>query len=337
MSLANVLSSRGYFIVNKTLCKKLGLTSAAIIGEMYAKYAYLKHNDKLVDGEYFYYTREDLRDNLGITMYEQRKVINTLIKMGILSTKLIGLPAVIHYKIDENKLAEVLEITEPKTTTDSIKKADDSGVSPRCENIEHQGFTKTEPLDLTNSTTQGFTKTEPNNTIYNNTKTNNTDISISTIRNTKSISHSTNGTAKNAAPKTLTTKKSKKAKNDYGDMFFRISDEFGFSETVTSALEKFGNVLVTAKAHCTPEGVRGQLTALSDNVKNDKDRIEIINRAIACGHTTLIYSIENYTRTKGFNKAGRPSWESDKLKSGPTEEEIRARNERIARGEVEWF
>ena len=334
MSLANVLSSRGYFIVNKTLCKKLGLTSAAIIGEMYAKYAYLEHNDKLVDGEYFYYTREDLRDNLGITMYEQRKVINTLIKMGILSTKLIGLPAVIHYKIDENKLAEVLEITEPKTTADTSKKADDSDGSTRCENIEHQEFTKTNSLDLSNSTTQEFTKTGPNNTIYNNTKINNTDLSINTTRN--NIPRSINGTAKNAAQKTLTTKKPKKAKNDYGDMFFRISDEFGFSETVTLALEKFGNVLATAKAYCTPEGVRGQLTALSDNVKNDKDRIEIINRAIACGHATLIYSIENYTRIKGFNKAGRPSWESDKLKS-TSEEERREMQEAVERGEVKWY
>lgn len=321
MQLANVLSSSGYFIVNKALCKKVGLLSAAVLGEMYSKYVYLKKNDKLTDDGYFYYTREDLEDSMGLSPYEQRKAINVLAKYGVMDSKLIGLPATMYYKIDENKLAEILELTIDtlsikteenleKSTSDKMLKIE----NPRCQNFSH--------LD-----TKNF---DSNNNIYNNT-----DLSINTTRN--NIPRSINGTAKNAAPKTLTTKKPKKAKNDYGDMFFRISGEFGFSETVTSALEKFGNVLATAKAHCTPEGVRGQLTALSDNVKTDKDRIEIINRAIACGHATLIYSIENYTRTKGFNKAGRPSWESDKLKSGPTEEEIRARNERIARGEVEWF
>ncbi len=320
MQLANVLSSSGYFIVNKALCKKVGLLSAAVLGEMYSKYVYLKKNDKLTEDGYFYYTREDLEDSMGLSPYEQRKAINVLAKYGVMDSKLIGLPATMYYKIDENKLAEILELTIDtlsikteenleKSTSDKMLKIE----NPRCQNFSH--------LD-----TKNF---EPNNNIYNNT-----DLSINTTRN--NIPRSINGTAKNAAPKTLTTKKSKKTKNDYGDMFFRISDEFGFSEAVTLALEKFGNVLVTAKAHCTPEGVRGQLTALSDNVKNDKDRIEIINRAIACGHTTLIYSIENYTRTKGFNKAGRPSWESDKLKS-TYEEERREMQEAVERGEVKWY
>lgn len=320
MQLANVLSSSGYFIVNKTLCKKVGLLSAAVLGEMYSKYVYLKKNDKLTDDGYFYYTREDLEDSMGLSPYEQRKAINALAKHGIMDSKLIGLPATMYYKIDENKLAEILELTidtlliKPdetleKSTSGKMLKIE----NPRCQNFSH--------LD-----TKNF---DSNNNIYNNT-----DLSINTTRN--NIPRSINGTAKNAAPKTLTTKKSKKAKNDYGDMFFRISDEFGFSETVTLALEKFGNVLATAKAYCTPEGVRGQLTALSDNIKSDKDRIEIINRAIACGHTTLIYSIENYTRTKGFSKAGRPSWESDKLKS-TSEEERREMQEAVERGEVKWY
>ena len=38
--LSNILSSNAYFIVNKMLCKKLGLVCAAIVGELYSEFAF---------------------------------------------------------------------------------------------------------------------------------------------------------------------------------------------------------------------------------------------------------------------------------------------------------
>ena len=350
MSLASLLSTSGYFIVNKTLCKKLGLTSAAVIGELYSRYSYLADCGKLVDDGYFYYIVETLRENVGITVYEQRRVINSLCEQGILTTKWMGVPAKRYFKINDEKVAELLNLTEliyPKNNTENITKtnteitynADSDSISSRCENFEHQvlntGGADSNTLGGADSNTLGGADS---NTIYNNIYNINKQINRNSP-DTKSICQITQG-AKSVAPTLVdkpASKKTRKTKRDFGDMFFRISGEFNFSEDVVLALEKFGNVLTEGKAGCTQEGVRTQLAALSDNVKSDKDRIAVINRAIACGHATLIYSIENYTKSKGFNKAGRPSWESDKLKSGPTEEEIRARNERIARGEVEWF
>lgn len=106
--LENLLSIDGFIIVNKTLCKKIGLNASAIIGVLYSEYNFWKSKNKLTDDGFFYCTRDKIESIIGLSAHEQRAAIKKLVELNIVETKLIGIPATSHYKINENELLSIL-------------------------------------------------------------------------------------------------------------------------------------------------------------------------------------------------------------------------------------
>lgn len=111
MSILDFLASDGYITVNKTLIKLLGLEEAVIIGELSSEYLYWKNENKLEDGM-FYCTVENMEENTGLSIHKQRKAINNLESMGVISTVKKGLPAKRYIKINTSKLIELLDCEE---------------------------------------------------------------------------------------------------------------------------------------------------------------------------------------------------------------------------------
>lgn len=107
-AVAKLLSTDGFIQVNKTLIKKVGLHEAILIGELCAEYNYWEEREML-DGGYFYSTRDNIEENTGLSEHYQRKALSTLYELGIILIEKRGLPAKNYYKINFNALLSVIE------------------------------------------------------------------------------------------------------------------------------------------------------------------------------------------------------------------------------------
>jgi hypothetical protein len=107
-AVAKLLSTDGFIQVNKTLIKKVGLHEAILIGELCAEYNYWEERDML-DGGYFYSTRDNIEENTGLSEHYQRKALSTLYELGIILIEKRGLPAKNYYKINFDVLLSVIE------------------------------------------------------------------------------------------------------------------------------------------------------------------------------------------------------------------------------------
>lgn len=104
-----LLSNTGYIMVNKTLIKKIGLHEALMLGELCSEYSYWKSTGKLDEEGYFFSTRENIEENIGLSSFQQRKAMTTLKELGIIEEITKGLPAKNYYRIVESKIAEIMD------------------------------------------------------------------------------------------------------------------------------------------------------------------------------------------------------------------------------------
>lgn len=119
--LMSLLSNSGYIIVNKDIIKKLGLHEAIILGELCSEYSYWEKNNKLDNG-FFFSTRENIAENTGLSPYQQRDALKNLIKIGIVTEKLKGMPQLKWYSLDMNKLYKLFyEETDLTSSNEKIK------------------------------------------------------------------------------------------------------------------------------------------------------------------------------------------------------------------------
>jgi hypothetical protein len=58
---------------------------------------------------WFYQRAEDITENTGLTRYEQDTAKKVLKAAGVIETKVIGVPPITHYKVNIEKIAELLE------------------------------------------------------------------------------------------------------------------------------------------------------------------------------------------------------------------------------------
>lgn len=115
--ITELLSKDGYILCNKQLAKTLGLHEAIILGELCAEFEYWKNSCGLTGEGYFFSTIENIEKNTTLSEKQQRNAISNLVSANILETKLIGLPAKKHFKINEKEIFKFLQNCE----TSSVK------------------------------------------------------------------------------------------------------------------------------------------------------------------------------------------------------------------------
>ena len=98
----HLLSSSAFLIVNKQLAKQVGLKGAVLLADLISKEEYFIANG-MTDG-WFFNTAKNIEEDTCLTSHQQRKAIKSLKELGIIETKVIGVPAKQHFKIIENKL-----------------------------------------------------------------------------------------------------------------------------------------------------------------------------------------------------------------------------------------
>jgi hypothetical protein len=98
----HLLSSSAFLIVNKKLAKQVGLKGAVLLADLISKEEYFIANG-MTDG-WFFNTAKNIEEDTCLTSHQQRKAIKNLKDLGIIETKVVGIPAKQHFKIIENKL-----------------------------------------------------------------------------------------------------------------------------------------------------------------------------------------------------------------------------------------
>lgn len=123
--LSNILSQSAFWVVNKKLAVKIGLEETILLSDLITKQQYFLERGELTDG-FFYNTSENLTKDTGLTYYQQKSRISKLEKLELIETNLIGMPAKLHFKIQENNVLSVLEVCtdrkeDVKTTNSKTK------------------------------------------------------------------------------------------------------------------------------------------------------------------------------------------------------------------------
>lgn len=98
-----------YLRINYELIDEFGLTTAALLSELWWMSEYFTSRNELTDDGYFYRSREMLEKRLGLSEYLQRKHLETVIEKGFVLMKNVpdtkgGTKC--YYKIDVEKLFE---------------------------------------------------------------------------------------------------------------------------------------------------------------------------------------------------------------------------------------
>ena len=117
----HLLSSTAFLVVNKKLAKEIGLLEVVLLADLISKEEYFIDNQQLIDG-WFFNTAKNIQADTTLTSHQQRKCIKNLKELGIIETKLVGIPAKQHFRISENKLLSYFTTSYSKTAQQDVKK-----------------------------------------------------------------------------------------------------------------------------------------------------------------------------------------------------------------------
>ena len=153
MDIIEYLANDNYVIVNKELIKVFGLKEAVLIGELCREYRYWKSLDKLED-DMFYSSIDNIKDNIGLSAYEQRSAIQSLQNCGVLETELKGVPAKKYFKINQSQLLKILTSRCEKTSQQDVKKLHSRDIANKNTENNNKSISK----DIDTDFEFGYTK-----------------------------------------------------------------------------------------------------------------------------------------------------------------------------------
>ena len=116
----HLLSSTAFIVLNKELAKQVGLKSAVLLADLISKEEYFI-SQGMTDA-WFFNTAKNIEDDTSLTSHQQRKAIKNLKYLGIIETKVVGIPAKQHFKIIENKLLSYFNTSCEESVKQVVKK-----------------------------------------------------------------------------------------------------------------------------------------------------------------------------------------------------------------------
>ena len=96
------LTSSSYWVINKTLYKKLGIHSTLLLQH------FIDLQYKIFDGNEFYQQQHRIQEELDFTEYQVKTSIKDLIDTGLLDVKRKGIPSKNYYCINENEIQKLM-------------------------------------------------------------------------------------------------------------------------------------------------------------------------------------------------------------------------------------
>ena len=117
----HLLSSTAFIVLNKELARQVGLKEAILLADLISKEEYFIANGMIDDG-WFFNTAKNIEKDTSLTSHQQRKAIKHLKSLGIIETKVVGIPAKQHFKIIENKLLSYFNTSCEESEQQVVKK-----------------------------------------------------------------------------------------------------------------------------------------------------------------------------------------------------------------------
>ena len=111
----HILAQSAYLVVNKQIAKVVGLNATVLLADLISKEGYFTDRGELVEGMFFN-TYKNIQKDTTLTEGKQKTAIQILKDKGLITTKLMGMPAKTHFKIHENKILEILDISCTENT-----------------------------------------------------------------------------------------------------------------------------------------------------------------------------------------------------------------------------
>lgn len=121
--ISTLLASTGFIVTNKRLVQKLGLTEAALIGELCSEYNYWKSRGEAADG-WFFSTVDNIEKETGIKKVTQATLLKRLSEVGVLKYQRRGLPPKRHILLDFDAIARILDDDDSKIEPSSVQETD---------------------------------------------------------------------------------------------------------------------------------------------------------------------------------------------------------------------
>jgi hypothetical protein len=110
MDVLDLIASDNYITLNKTLLKKLGIEATILFGVLCSYQRYF-------NGEEFYKEQDKLMEDTCLTEYLLRNATKVLKDLGLISVIKKGLPAKNYYKVNADKLLDMLSTSGVKFDT----------------------------------------------------------------------------------------------------------------------------------------------------------------------------------------------------------------------------
>ena len=132
-TLKQLLMSSSYFVLNKQIVKAIGIEAGFLLTTL------IEASDGLANEDgWFYKTSPSLEEETGLSNHKQSKIIEELTKLGILEQENKGMPMKRYFRINFQKIEEL------------VFKKDLKNSKPSNEEIEKQGFKNFESKDSKN-------------------------------------------------------------------------------------------------------------------------------------------------------------------------------------------
>ena len=117
----HILSQTAYLVVNKQIAKVVGLNATVLLADLISKESYFTTKGELIQGMFFN-TYKNIENDTTLTEGKQKTAIKILKDKGLITTKLMGMPAKTHFMIHKDKILEILDLRCLKTTElDALK------------------------------------------------------------------------------------------------------------------------------------------------------------------------------------------------------------------------
>lgn len=286
--LESLVKADGFIQVNRLLIKKFKLMPAILLGELLSERNYWRKEDKLVISEYkgssentnqyigtefewFYSTRQNLEENTGMTVDNQRTAQKKLEDAKVLLCMKVGLPAVNYYAINDKRLLAILK--------GEISINDKSCDNSMSSSSEPQQLDKSNP-DLNNN------KYNNKNKVIGKPITAGSPASSTKIKHSRDFRNHTNFLNDTLGDKDRLEEEKKEAekpkkKNLYQKCYDSIADtKYGFSLDVQQSLKDFLNVCLNNKYISGINQWDYKLKALVKLSKDSNTQIQIIEQSI---------------------------------------------------------
>lgn len=106
MNTNNILSSSNFWLLNKAVTLELGLETSIFLSDLSSRQDYWQGRNELTKDGYFFINRDKIKAETTLSHGKQNTATKTLINLGILEVKKIGLPSKNYYKINIKILNE---------------------------------------------------------------------------------------------------------------------------------------------------------------------------------------------------------------------------------------